>query len=455
MVWISDAYRPQLLRLFEQYVEETTERATHGTESSSPTSLAFRRPCWPICGNPRATRLPHGRLWWELWLLPTDDAGRATRGFARAWIPARRSYLELEDRTVAWLHATWDELQALPFTQHTGGRDPSPRVRRHDRGPRPRRPGRAGRGSALIGHPDVGCCRAGRVPPRYRGPTHPRLAARLAVVAGRALDRRRVRRGYAETRYAHGWAVVLWTDSTTRCWRGAGGLTPPAGVGEAPSRQRTGQRSARLRRRDGTARARRPRPSPASSRVLHAGNDDPDRPASRTLWSASIGRTGSRRRHRASDDGIELSARPTRTRPVCSSSRPATCATTNQQRTTESLRPPAAEDPAQAWNVITVGAYTDLVACQPIPLTTVGRRWDTRATCPRTAAPPCRSAIDRGRSSRTSDGGRQRPDDGVLRFRAHHAALSLRTTGSRERPCDSARPTRPAPRPRRRPGSRP
>ncbi|HCT77519.1 MAG TPA: subtilisin family serine protease [Micromonosporaceae bacterium] len=116
VVWVSDEYRAKFLKLFEDYLQQQTiagmpkNRALIANISSIRTAVL--RDLWQSSGDP-----PSGLAWWEIWLVRTDAASDILRAFADAngyRISDRR--LDLVDRTVMWIEARWDDLQVLPFT---------------------------------------------------------------------------------------------------------------------------------------------------------------------------------------------------------------------------------------------------------------------------------------------------------------------------------------------------
>jgi hypothetical protein len=68
---------------------------------------------WQSVGEPPK----HGRQWWELWLDPAEPGIDALRSFADTFqLKLLDRVLIFNDRVVAWLEATWSELEILPFT---------------------------------------------------------------------------------------------------------------------------------------------------------------------------------------------------------------------------------------------------------------------------------------------------------------------------------------------------
>lgn len=118
VVWVSDAYRQSFLNLFEGYLEKDTAAGRPRNRELVANISRIRRAVltdlWQSSGMPP----PTGRLWWELWLRPTEDglSHLSTYAQARGLRMADR-VLRFDDRTVVWLEGSWDELLALPFTE--------------------------------------------------------------------------------------------------------------------------------------------------------------------------------------------------------------------------------------------------------------------------------------------------------------------------------------------------
>jgi Subtilase family len=118
MVWVSDEYRAQFLRLFEEYLTTTTKNGNAQNRelvaNIGRIRTAVLDDLWQSEGRPPRS----GRHWWELWLAPGDDAVYLLRTFVadRPSMRMAERVLRLVDRTVAWVEAQWDELQILPFT---------------------------------------------------------------------------------------------------------------------------------------------------------------------------------------------------------------------------------------------------------------------------------------------------------------------------------------------------
>jgi hypothetical protein len=117
LVWISDEYRPRFLKLFTDYVEGKTPAGNPKNRELVANIARIREAVlfdlWQSDGEPPA----QGTAWWEVWLRPVDDALEKLARYS-VTVGARMAsrHLLLNDRTVAWLEAKWDDLQALPFS---------------------------------------------------------------------------------------------------------------------------------------------------------------------------------------------------------------------------------------------------------------------------------------------------------------------------------------------------
>jgi subtilase family protein len=117
MVWVGDAYRPQFLRLFENYLEKESPtgkpRSNELVANIARIRSTVLRDLWQSDGEPaRGTR-----FWWEVWLRPIDNGPDLLRQFAESTnLGVSSRVLRLIDRDVMWVEATWEQLEVLPFT---------------------------------------------------------------------------------------------------------------------------------------------------------------------------------------------------------------------------------------------------------------------------------------------------------------------------------------------------
>lgn len=127
VIWVSDKYRTAFLKLFEDYLEKTTKEGdpeNWETKDGNPKNRALianivsiRRAVlddlWQSAGDPPK----RGRHWWELWLDPESPCVDALEAFAETYqLRLLNRSLVFNDRRVAWLEASWSELELLPFT---------------------------------------------------------------------------------------------------------------------------------------------------------------------------------------------------------------------------------------------------------------------------------------------------------------------------------------------------
>lgn len=117
VVWVSDEYRAAFLKLFEDFLERDTETGKPSNRELVANIASIRRAVlrdlWQSDGEPTTS----GSTWWELWLARTEGAVDLLNAFATTNnLRVSNRSLALSDRTVVWLEARWDDLQVLPFT---------------------------------------------------------------------------------------------------------------------------------------------------------------------------------------------------------------------------------------------------------------------------------------------------------------------------------------------------
>ncbi len=116
-VWVSDEYRARFLALFEQYLQKTSTGGQPMNRQLMANIARIRsavlEDLWQSAGEPPV----HGAHWWELWLHRTADGIQLLRRYADgAGLALATRTLALGDRDVAWISATWQQLRSLPFT---------------------------------------------------------------------------------------------------------------------------------------------------------------------------------------------------------------------------------------------------------------------------------------------------------------------------------------------------
>lgn len=116
-VWVADAHRESFMKLFQDYLEHTTAKGQPKNQdlvaNISRIRNAVLADLWTSEGSPPR----QGRHWWELWLDTTGEHTDAINGFAEAYrLRMLPRSVRFRDRLVVWLEATWHDLELLPFT---------------------------------------------------------------------------------------------------------------------------------------------------------------------------------------------------------------------------------------------------------------------------------------------------------------------------------------------------
>lgn len=124
-VWVSDQYRDKFLKLFEDYIETTpnkspeensSEQKKHSNKRLIANISRIRQgvllDLWTSTQPPKQK----GKHWWELW-LHSDETSRDTLEKITELqnIRVLPRHLSIQDRDIFWVEATWDQLQLLPF----------------------------------------------------------------------------------------------------------------------------------------------------------------------------------------------------------------------------------------------------------------------------------------------------------------------------------------------------
>jgi len=126
VVWVADQHRAAFLKLFEDYLTKLSTKASKDKWESPDGNPKNRRlvaniatirttilrDLWQSDGDPDE----HGEHWWELWLARTVSAENALAAFDQLGIRAAGRATVLADRVIVWVKASWDTLQMLPFT---------------------------------------------------------------------------------------------------------------------------------------------------------------------------------------------------------------------------------------------------------------------------------------------------------------------------------------------------
>jgi len=118
LVWVSDEYRAAFERLFEDYL--TKDHPTGGKPLNRALIANMTRiratvlsDLWQSDGEPPTT----GQHWWEVWLRPNTDAVMHAQRYADSLqLRMAPNHLRFGSRHIIWLHARWEQLLPLPFT---------------------------------------------------------------------------------------------------------------------------------------------------------------------------------------------------------------------------------------------------------------------------------------------------------------------------------------------------
>ena len=124
VVWVADASRAKFLKLFEDYAAQQTKSGKPRNQDLAANIASIRRTVlldlWQSEGEPEQ----RGTVWWELWLAGRAvDQSQATEMGRLALDQLRRLGYTVADRTtvlqnrvIVWVKASWDSLQVLPFS---------------------------------------------------------------------------------------------------------------------------------------------------------------------------------------------------------------------------------------------------------------------------------------------------------------------------------------------------
>jgi len=116
-VWVSDEYRAKFLQLFEDFLAKESATGKPRNNELIANTARIRSTIlldlWQSEGPP-----PEGeKAWWEVWLRPDGDGPDLLRRFAESLgLGVSARLLRLVDRDVMWVESTWAQLQVLPFT---------------------------------------------------------------------------------------------------------------------------------------------------------------------------------------------------------------------------------------------------------------------------------------------------------------------------------------------------
>lgn len=127
VVWVADDFRADFLQIFQDYLDKRSVRASPERWETPDGNPAHRGlvanigrirqavfdDLWQSGGEPPRT----GTHWWELWLTRTPNALSLLASFAANYgVRLHPRQVEFTDRVVTWAEGSWDRLQLLPFT---------------------------------------------------------------------------------------------------------------------------------------------------------------------------------------------------------------------------------------------------------------------------------------------------------------------------------------------------
>jgi Subtilase family len=433
IVWVSDEYRPQFLKLFEDYLEKESSTGNPRNNELVANIARIRstvlRDLWQSDGEP----IEGTRTWWEIWLRPNEQGPELLRQFVTSsnlGISVR--LLRLIDRDVMWVEGRWADLETLPFTAV-----PVAEIRRPEFidtiedltqeeqaeyvDDLSKRLEPAGEGGPTVCHLDTGVAR-----------THVLLEGSLAsqdlntVIGASGFDRD----GHG-TKMA---GVALLGDLDHHL----------LGTYQVPLRHRlesvrilptsTEKPHNPLAYGDVTAQAIALAEITASRRrafclPITASSDTSGRPGQPTLWSATVDALAVGANVVRTGDELQLLAPPdpdTARLIVLSAGNVDNYVAQHLDESDTS----AIQDPGQAWNALTVGAHTELVE---LPTDPAYAGWGVVAA-EGDLSPHSRTSLPFGarpwpiKPDIVMEGGNVLYDGGSM-FEPDHAALSLRTTG--------------------------
>ncbi|MDL9947082.1 S8 family peptidase [Gordonia sp. ABSL11-1] len=114
---MADEDRAAFMKLFEDYLSGSTKAGQPPNQdlvaNISRIRKAILADLWTSDGEPPV----HGQHWWELWLDTSSGDFQAINGFVSAYeLRMLPRSIQLRDRFVVWVEATWNQLEPLPFT---------------------------------------------------------------------------------------------------------------------------------------------------------------------------------------------------------------------------------------------------------------------------------------------------------------------------------------------------
>jgi len=116
-IWVADEFRPAFMARFERFINEDTPFDKPKNLSLVANIARIRQSVledlWQSAGEPPKV----GRQWWEIWLHPFSNALDLAAKYSEALqLRILEKNLRLDNRHVVWIQATWEELFMLPLS---------------------------------------------------------------------------------------------------------------------------------------------------------------------------------------------------------------------------------------------------------------------------------------------------------------------------------------------------
>jgi hypothetical protein len=122
IVWISDDYRAKFMALFDDFLTKqgTKKDGSPGNPKNrvlvaNMTTIrsSVLPDLWQSSGEPPTD----AKRWWELWLRPGPDSLGLLHTYAEAYqMRVLPQPFQLDAHVVVWVEGTWDNLSAMPYT---------------------------------------------------------------------------------------------------------------------------------------------------------------------------------------------------------------------------------------------------------------------------------------------------------------------------------------------------
>lgn len=127
IIWVADNYRADFLKKFEDYLEKKSQKGSEenwSTPEGNPANQELvaniarirqtvLEDLWQSKGEPPKS----GVFWWEIWLDRSHQGAETLQKFADTYkLKMLHRSLVFSDRAVVWIQASWRQLEILPFT---------------------------------------------------------------------------------------------------------------------------------------------------------------------------------------------------------------------------------------------------------------------------------------------------------------------------------------------------